>query len=88
MAAATVNNTPSRHVWGDLVARVFNVSGASGSTLKTGLDNILFVGWQPCTAAGAASILSTYSDSHGTLTLTTTGASMAQEVLIVIGRTG
>jgi hypothetical protein len=88
MAEVTTNNTPSRHVWGDLVIRIFNVSGASGSTLHTGLLDVLFVGWQPCTGAGAASVLATYTEASGVLTLTTTGAAMAQEVLIVVGRVG
>jgi len=88
MADVTINNTPTRHVWGDLVVRIFDVSGASGSILRTGMGSILLVGWQPCTSAGAASILSTYSESAGVLTLITTGAAMVNEVVFVVSRTG
>lgn len=45
MAAVTVTNTPTRHVIGDLVMRVFNVTGNDLDTLDVGLygmKNILF----------------------------------------------
>ncbi len=78
---------PQRHVIGDLVIKFFVISGASGSTLPTGLGNILWAGNQPFTQAGTASLLTGLSVSGGTITLTSS-APMVNEVIMVISRTG
>lgn len=88
MAAVTITNTPSRHIWGDCAVRIFNVSGATGSTLATGLLNILFVAPQPFCLAGTASLITGLSFSGGTVTFTTAGGAMVNEVVIVVGREG
>lgn len=85
MAAVTVNNTPSRHVLGDLVCRIFNVSGATGTTLATGFPTILFVAPQAFTAAGTASLITGLSVSGGTVTFTTGGGAMVTEIIEVLG---
>lgn len=45
MPAVTVTNTPTRHVVGDLVMRIFNVTGAVGDTIdlsQWGMKEILW----------------------------------------------
>ena len=81
MAAVTVTNTPTRHVLGDVVMRVFSVTGASGSTLDTGMKQILSTLVEPGTSITAI------SDSGGTLTFTSSGAMTAQKV-VVLARVG
>lgn len=88
MAAVTQGAAPYRHVLGDLVSRVFTVSGASGSTLVTGQQNILFVAIQQSTAAGSISLITAFSVSGGTITFTTGGGAMVSEVVMVFSRVG
>ena len=87
MAQVTFNNTPNRHIIGDMVVRFFNVSGASGSTLPTGLSQILYVNAQRFTTAGTASLITGLVAAQGTLTFTSS-APMVNEVVEVIGREG
>ena len=96
MAAVTVNNTPTRHVIGDIVVRFFNVSGASGSTLNTGMNNILFVAVQQSNGNGTASVITSFSVAQGVpslspggavVTFTSSGA-MANEIVAVYARQG
>lgn len=89
MAAVTVaaNPPPARHDIGDLIVRYFTISGASGSTLVTGIGNVHFVANQPFTVAGTASLITGISNSNGTLTFTSS-APMVTEVIQVIGRKG
>lgn len=94
MAAVTQLSTapPNRHVLGDLVCRVFTISGASGSTLQTGMKQVLFAAAQIGTGLGVASIITIIAvnntTSPGLLSFTTSGAAMAREVVIVFGREG
>lgn len=88
MAAVTQAGQPQRHVIGDLVTRIFTVSGATGSTLATGMQNILWVGVQQSTAAGVASAITSFSVSGGTITFTTGGGDMTSEVILVLARVG
>ena len=90
MAEVTFGTSPAgyRHILGDLVARFFEVSGASGSTLHTGLQQILFVENQPFCKAGTASLITGLTESAGVLTLTTGGGAMVNEVIMAIGREG
>lgn len=87
MAAVTQAGQPQRHVIGDLVVRFFTVSGASGSTLATGMVNILFATNQQSTAAGTISLITAMAISGGTITFTSS-APMVSEVIMVIARVG
>lgn len=78
---------PQRHVLGDITSKFFVVNGASGSTLVTGLTNILFVANQPFCQAGTASLITGLTAAGGTLTFTSSGT-MVNEVIEVIGRVG
>jgi hypothetical protein len=88
MAAVTFG-TPaqSRHIIGDLVMRIYVVNGASGSTLVTGLTDILWIDNQNFTQAGTASLITGISNSSGTLTFTSSNT-MVNEVIQVISRVG
>jgi hypothetical protein len=87
MAAVTQAGQPQRHVIGDLVVRFFTVSGASGSTLATGMSNILFATNQQSTAAGSISLITAIAVSGGQLTITSSNT-MVSEVIMVIARVG
>jgi hypothetical protein len=87
MAAVTQAGQPQRHVIGDLVMRIFTVSGASGSTLATGMTNILFTTNQQSTAAGSISLITAMSVSGQTITFTSS-STMVSEVIMVIARVG
>ncbi len=87
MAAVTQAGQPQRHVIGDLVVRFFTVSGASGSTLATGMSNILFVTNQQSTAAGSISLITAIAVSGGQLTISSS-STMVTEVIMVIARVG
>lgn len=87
MAQVTITGQPQRHIIGDLALRIFKVSGASGSTLPTGLRNILYVAIQQSTAAGSASLITSFSVSGGTITFTSSNT-MASEVVAVYSREG
>lgn len=88
MAAVTFG-TPAayRHVVGDLVMRIYVVNGASGSTLATGLVNILWADVQSFNQAGTASVITGLSVSGGTLTFTSSGT-MVNEVIMVLATKG
>lgn len=90
MAAVTTNNQPTRHVFGDCVVRFFDISGASGSTLATGLQSILWIGVQQSTEAGSISLITafSYTGNPATITFTTGGGAMVREKIMVIGRVG
>ncbi len=89
MAAVTQAGQPQRHVIGDLVVRFFTVSGASGSTLDTGMSNILFATNQQSTAAGTISLITqiVVSSLTGRLTISSS-STMVSEVIMVIARVG
>jgi hypothetical protein len=87
MAAVTQAGQPQRHVIGDLVVRFFTVSGATGSTLATGMSNILFATNQQSTAAGSISLITAIAVSGGQLTITSSNT-MVSEVIMVIARVG
>jgi hypothetical protein len=87
MAAVTQAGQPQRHVIGDLVLRTFTVSGATGSTLATGMSNIQFVDIQQSTAAGTVSLITSFSVSGGTITFASS-APMVNEVVQVMARVG
>jgi hypothetical protein len=92
MAAVTQtqNAQTGRHLLGDVVMRTFNVSGATGSTLSTGMSNILFVDVQQSTDAGTISLITAISVNHvtGVITFTTGGGAMVNEVIQVMARVG
>ena len=89
MAAVTQGAAPTRHVIGDLCMRIFTVSGATGSTLATGMVNLLFVTPQQSTAAGSISLITaiSYNATTGVVTFTSS-APMVSEVIMVIARVG
>lgn len=89
MALVTLATPPAntRHIIGDLAIRFFNVSGASGSTLDTGIRNIQFINRQSFTAAGTASLITGLSVSGSVLTFTSSGT-MVNEIVEVIGDVG
>jgi hypothetical protein len=88
MAAVTVTN-PSRAVTGSVVTRFYTISGASGSTLPTGMSNILFVDIQQSTAAGTISLITAFSIAGNPSTITfTSSAPMVTEIIAVTGREG
>lgn len=69
--------------------KVFNISGASGSTLDTKMINILFVDNQNSNAAASpgATVITSYAVSGSVITFTSSGT-MVNEVIIVFGREG
>jgi hypothetical protein len=86
MAAVTVNNNPpQRHVLGDVAIKYFNISGASGNTLATGMNPILFIEIQQSNANGVISAITAVSNNAGTLTFTSSGA-MSNEIVAVTGQ--
>jgi hypothetical protein len=87
VAAVTQNAQPYRHIFGDCAVRFFNISGASGSTLATGMQSIQFVAVQQSTAAGTASLVTAFSISGGTITFTSSNP-MVTEIVMVIARVG
>ncbi len=88
MAEVTFGNPPpQRHVWGDLVVRFFVVNGASGTTLHTGMINILWAAMQPFNQAGTASLITGIAVSGGVLTFTSS-STMVNEVIMVVSRAG
>lgn len=87
MAAVTQGAAPYRHVIGDLVVRHFTISGATGSTLDTGMQQILFVDIQQSTAAGSVSLITSFSVSGGRITFASS-APMVNEVVGVTARVG
>lgn len=88
MAAVTLGTpTPARHVIGNLITRYFVVSGASGSTLATGMTDIVWVANQPFTQAGTVSLVNGITFSGSTVTLTSS-APMVTEVIQVVSLVG
>lgn len=88
MAVVTFGNPkPARHVIGDLVVKLFVVSGASGSTIPTGMRNILYVNQQAFTQAGTASLITGITVAGSIITLTSS-APMVSEVVEVISKGG
>lgn len=89
MAAVTLGNTPSRHIWGDLAVRFFQVNGATGSTLATGMSNLLFVTASQSNAGGTISVITaiSYNAVTGVVTFTSSGT-MVNENIMVIARVG
>ena len=86
MAAVTQGTpAPTRHVLGDLVQRTFVVSGASGSTLNTGMIGIISYAVQQSTQAGTISLITAVAvnTTTGVLTFTTGGGAMVTEVVTV-----
>ncbi len=93
MAAVSQTTNPTRHVIGDLTARTFTISGASGSTLDTGMRQVQIVIVQQSTAAGTVSLITSFSvvqSSGGSavITFNTGGGAMVTEVVMVIARVG
>ena len=87
MAAVTRTGSPQRHVLGDFVARRFNISGNTGSTLDTGLIDIQFVDIQQSVAAGTASLITSFAVSGSTITFTSS-APMVNEIVMVYATKG
>ncbi len=88
MAAVTLGTlAPTRHVAGNMVFRFFVVSGASGSTLNTGMTDIIWAANQPFTQAGTASLMTGISISGSTITFTSSNT-MVTEVIEVISLVG
>jgi hypothetical protein len=94
MAAVTVNNSQygNRHVIGDLIVRFFNITGASGSTLATGQNNIMFIDIQKVTQAGnplgstsSASLITgiTYTNGANVTLTISSSAPMVNELIAV-----
>ena len=78
-----------RHIQGDIVTKIFVVSGASGSTLPTGQSQIYFIDTQPFTQAGTASLITGITSAGNPVTLTLTSSStMVNEVIRVMSREG
>lgn len=88
MAAVTQAGYPQRHVWGDQVVRRFQISGATGTTLDTGLVDIQFVFIQQSTAAGSISLITAFAVAGSVITFTTGGSPMVSEVILVLARKG
>ena len=76
-----------RHVLGDLVTKYFVINGASGSTLATGMSDLLWWDVQQYPQGGGASVITNITQSGGTLTFTSSGP-MVNEVIQVVGRVG
>ena len=89
MAAVTQGAAPSRHVIGDLVMRIFQVNGASGSTLSTGMTNLLWVDASQSNLGGSISVITAISTNvvTGVVTFTSSGT-MVNEIIQVMARVG
>lgn len=88
MAAVTLGTlAPTRHVAGNMVFRFFVVSGATGSTLNTGMVDIIWAANQPFTQAGTVSLMTGLSVSGSTITFTSS-APMVTEVIEVVSLVG
>lgn len=82
MAALTRIGTNERHVIGDLVMRFFTVTGVSGDTIDTGQQQIKAVLVPP------GSTITGYTVSGSTVTLTTGGGAITEQLVVVISRVG
>ena len=91
MAAVTQNTSypPTRHVLGDLVIRVFTVSGVSGSTLSTGMSGLVWAQNASFCLAGTASLITglSFNAQTGVITFTSSNT-MVNEIIMVLGRVG
>jgi hypothetical protein len=94
MAAVTINIQSPRQVVGSLVARVYDISGVTGSTLTVPQGDVFFVNNQTGTSAGIATTItafavssSTVSPVETTITFTSSGP-MVHEVILVASRVG
>lgn len=89
MALVPSTGQPTRHVAGNLVFRFLTVSGPTGSTVDTGIQNILWTDVQSFNAAGTASLITglSFTSTSSILTLTSS-APMVNEVIEVIGLKG
>ena len=69
---------------GNLIERIFVVSGASGSTLNTNMSGLVWVANQNFTQAGTASLINgiTVNAVTGVITLSSS-APMVNEVIMV-----
>ena len=81
--------TPSRHDIGDLILRVFVVSGVTGSTLATNMVGVIWASNQSFTQAGTATLITgiTVNAVTGLLTFTSS-APMVNEVIAVVAHQG
>lgn len=82
MAAVTQNQAPYRHVIGDLVTRFFKITGSTGDTLASNMQNIQQVITSPGSLITAVSFT-----NLGVITFTSSGAITA-EIVQVIARVG
>ncbi len=85
MANVTYGTPAAQRLEGNYIVRIFVVNGATGSTLPTGMSNILWVAPQPFCQAGTASLITglTVISATGVITLTTGGGAMVNEVVMV-----
>lgn len=77
MAAVTQDARAERHIFGDCAVRFFTVTGASGSTLDTGMRQIKMVLVEP------GSTITGFTESGGVLTLTSSAPMVAQNVMVI-----
>ncbi len=91
MAEVTLGAQPPavRHVNGDTVTRFFAVNGASGTTLHTGMINLLWVVSSPFCLAGTASLITgiSYNAATGVITFTSSNT-MINELIQVVAIAG
>jgi hypothetical protein len=78
---------PQRHIIGDLVLKFFVVNGASGSTLPTGMSQLLWWDVQQFPQGGGASVITNITQAQNILTISSSGT-MVNEVVMVVGREG
>lgn len=93
MAAVTQTGSPYRHVIGDLVQRTYNISGASGDYLDTGMQQVQFIDVQKSTNATvpAASTITSFTQTQvnsQTRITFTTASPMVNEIVQVQARVG
>jgi hypothetical protein len=83
--------TPPRHVLGDLVVRLFTLTGVSGDNFVVPFTNIVFISVQPGSVITATAITKLTSGGSLTgqskITLTSSGA-YTNEVIMVWGTSG
>lgn len=78
---------PQRHVIGDIIERFYVINGPSGSTMPTGVQDLLWIDAQSFPQGGGASVITSITVSAGVATFTTSGT-MVNEVIQVVGRVG
>jgi hypothetical protein len=88
MAALVASNkNTERHIFGNLAARFYTVSGNSGDTLLIAQSNIYFISVQPGSTITGVSSVAIKPGTQSQITFTASGA-FTNAVVMVLSRVG